>query len=67
MRSIRPSVAAAARKSHARVLHARASFLTRAWSARACNLRVVAAADARFDRIVVQRFANVAQRCDRID
>eukprot|EP00974_Lingulodinium_polyedra_P058097 5594192-Lingulodinium_polyedra.AAC.1 len=29
--------------------------------------RAVAAADGRLDRIVGQRFANVAQRCGRID
>eukprot|EP00974_Lingulodinium_polyedra_P033482 3219537-Lingulodinium_polyedra.AAC.1 len=60
MRLNRPSLAAAARKLHVRALHARASFLARAWSARACDLRAVAAAGARFDRVVAQRFANVA-------
>eukprot|EP00974_Lingulodinium_polyedra_P122418 11182762-Lingulodinium_polyedra.AAC.1 len=54
MRSTRPSVAAAARELCARALHARASFLVRAWSARACDLRAGAATDARFERIVVQ-------------
>eukprot|EP00974_Lingulodinium_polyedra_P117842 11164842-Lingulodinium_polyedra.AAC.1 len=34
MRSNRPFVAVAARGSHARALHARASFLARAWSVR---------------------------------
>eukprot|EP00974_Lingulodinium_polyedra_P113400 10977347-Lingulodinium_polyedra.AAC.1 len=38
-----------------------------AGTARACDLRAAAAADGRSDRVVVQRFANVAQRPDRID
>eukprot|EP00974_Lingulodinium_polyedra_P024134 2337655-Lingulodinium_polyedra.AAC.1 len=61
MRSNRPSATAAARKSHARALHARSSLLARAWSVRACDLRAAAAADCRFDRMIVQRFANAAQ------
>eukprot|EP00974_Lingulodinium_polyedra_P093873 9097038-Lingulodinium_polyedra.AAC.1 len=55
MWSNRPSVAGAVRESGVRVLHARASFLARAWSARACDSRAVAAAAGRFDRVVVQR------------
>eukprot|EP00974_Lingulodinium_polyedra_P001015 94618-Lingulodinium_polyedra.AAC.1 len=36
--SNRTSAVAAARKSHVRALHARASFLVCAWRARACDL-----------------------------
>eukprot|EP00974_Lingulodinium_polyedra_P025667 2479805-Lingulodinium_polyedra.AAC.1 len=38
-----------------------------AWSARACDLRAVAAATRRLDHIIAQRFADVAQRCGRAD
>eukprot|EP00974_Lingulodinium_polyedra_P133015 11223996-Lingulodinium_polyedra.AAC.1 len=34
---------------------------------RVCDLRAVAATDGRFDRVIVQRLQNVAQRCGRID
>eukprot|EP00974_Lingulodinium_polyedra_P125246 11193817-Lingulodinium_polyedra.AAC.1 len=46
---------ATVRELHARAPHARASFLARAWNARTCDARAVAAADGRFDRIVAQR------------
>eukprot|EP00974_Lingulodinium_polyedra_P130393 11213656-Lingulodinium_polyedra.AAC.1 len=70
MRSSRPSAAVATSESHVRAFRARArapeNWRARA-KARACDVRAVAAADRRFDRIVVQRCANVAQRCGRID
>eukprot|EP00974_Lingulodinium_polyedra_P010466 1005156-Lingulodinium_polyedra.AAC.1 len=66
MRSSRPSTATAARKSHARAFHARASKLVRVWNARACDLQAVAAAHGRLGRTIVKRFANAAQRCARI-
>eukprot|EP00974_Lingulodinium_polyedra_P033512 3223139-Lingulodinium_polyedra.AAC.1 len=50
-------------QTHARALHVHASVLACAKSARACDLRAVAATDGRFDRIVAQFLQNVAQRC----
>eukprot|EP00974_Lingulodinium_polyedra_P027458 2654237-Lingulodinium_polyedra.AAC.1 len=58
MRSNRLFAAATARYSHTCVLHALASFLARAWSARACDLRAAAAADGRGNRIIAQRLQN---------
>eukprot|EP00974_Lingulodinium_polyedra_P024497 2371209-Lingulodinium_polyedra.AAC.1 len=67
MRLNRLSVAATARKSYARALHAHARKLARAGSTRACNLQTAAAADGRLDRINARRFTNAAQCCGRID
>eukprot|EP00974_Lingulodinium_polyedra_P095957 9300986-Lingulodinium_polyedra.AAC.1 len=61
MRSSRPSATATTRKSNARALQPRASFLARAWNARASGLRAAAAADDRFNRIIAQRFENATQ------
>eukprot|EP00974_Lingulodinium_polyedra_P102430 9918820-Lingulodinium_polyedra.AAC.1 len=61
MRSNRPSAAAVARKPRVCAFHARAQIGARARSVRASDLRAIAAADGRFDRIVAQRSANVAQ------
>eukprot|EP00974_Lingulodinium_polyedra_P129595 11210648-Lingulodinium_polyedra.AAC.1 len=41
--------------------------MARAWSARACDLKAVAATKRRFDCTVVQRFTDVAQRCVLIE
>eukprot|EP00974_Lingulodinium_polyedra_P116850 11160792-Lingulodinium_polyedra.AAC.1 len=56
--SNRPLVPAAF--ASARAFHARAQQMACA-SARACRLRAVATADGRCDRIIAQRFANVAR------
>eukprot|EP00974_Lingulodinium_polyedra_P037090 3557942-Lingulodinium_polyedra.AAC.1 len=56
-------VGVAARKPHPRACHARARKLAYVWSARARGFRAVARAKHRFDRILAQRFANVAQGC----
>eukprot|EP00974_Lingulodinium_polyedra_P085533 8284329-Lingulodinium_polyedra.AAC.1 len=58
MRSNRPYVAATARKSHARALHAHARKLARAPSTQTCNLQIAAAADGLFDRITAQTLRN---------
>eukprot|EP00974_Lingulodinium_polyedra_P008022 763613-Lingulodinium_polyedra.AAC.1 len=60
MRSTRPCAGAAVCKLHARALCAR-QFLARAWSALVCVLQAATPAHGRLDRIIVQRFANVAQ------
>eukprot|EP00974_Lingulodinium_polyedra_P103936 10060879-Lingulodinium_polyedra.AAC.1 len=61
MRSSRPSAATAARKSHV----PRAPCGHQFWCARgeceACDARAVAAANGRFDRIIVHGFGNRAQ------
>eukprot|EP00974_Lingulodinium_polyedra_P031444 3026034-Lingulodinium_polyedra.AAC.1 len=58
MRSHRPSAAAAVGKSRVCGLHARAATLACAWSARACCLRVVAAAERRSDRAMALHCMN---------
>eukprot|EP00974_Lingulodinium_polyedra_P019359 1868614-Lingulodinium_polyedra.AAC.1 len=63
MRSNRSGAAAPARKSHVCAFHARATVFWRARGTRGFDLRAAAVADARFERIVVQRFAYVAQPC----
>eukprot|EP00974_Lingulodinium_polyedra_P008296 790938-Lingulodinium_polyedra.AAC.1 len=45
MRLNRNFATATARKQHARGLHARTSFLARAWRARKCHSRAATAAD----------------------
>eukprot|EP00974_Lingulodinium_polyedra_P119628 11171895-Lingulodinium_polyedra.AAC.1 len=61
MRLNRRFAATPAGNPYARALRARARRLVRAWSFWACGLRAVAAATRRFDCIIAQRFANVAQ------
>eukprot|EP00974_Lingulodinium_polyedra_P012399 1196821-Lingulodinium_polyedra.AAC.1 len=61
MRSNRPSAAARARKSHT----SRTPCEHQCWCSRgtreACGSRTAAAADGRFDRIIVQRVQNATQ------
>eukprot|EP00974_Lingulodinium_polyedra_P024981 2416074-Lingulodinium_polyedra.AAC.1 len=59
--SDRRFVAAAGHKSYARALHARTDFSVCAWSAQACGLRAAVAAKRWFDRVIAQRFTNVAR------
>eukprot|EP00974_Lingulodinium_polyedra_P123686 11187733-Lingulodinium_polyedra.AAC.1 len=66
MRSNRPFAAAAARVSHSYACRARA-FLWRAWSARACDSRAIAAAGSRSTRIGAQRLHNYGHQCGRSD
>eukprot|EP00974_Lingulodinium_polyedra_P115202 11154346-Lingulodinium_polyedra.AAC.1 len=55
------SAAAVASKPRVRAFHARVRKLDRAWSARACVSRAVAAANGRLERIVAQRLTNAMQ------